>query len=87
MAKERMKFTKDLFEAGDVFKRIKSQSKMKCEHKSASNKQYKVLENDEDSIIKRENTQIVDEQNNSVIIWSINDHIFPKVTSSIIISS
>lgn len=83
MEKERMKLTKDMFEAGDMYKRLKSQEKLQSKKRRKSslkeNKQHKVLQNEEESMIKRENTSIIDEQNNSVIIWSVNDNIFPKV--------
>lgn len=83
MEEETMKLTKDMFEAGDNFRRLKNQqySKIKNKNKTPSkqNTQYKILQNDEESKIKRENMPLLDEQNNSVIIWSIEDNIFPKV--------
>jgi len=78
---ERMKLTKDMFEAGDVYQRSKSRHVLKTEkRKKLSSKQHKVLQNDEELMTKRENTPMVDEQNNAVIIWSISDNIFPKVS-------
>lgn len=84
MSKERLKLTKDLFEAGYVIKTIKSQSKVKKSNKKKPKlkKQYKVLENENDSIIKRENTQMAYEQSNAVIIWSAINKFFPKVNAS-----
>lgn len=78
-----MKLTKDMFEAGDMYQRLKSQQDMKSKKRKKSllnqNRQYKMIPNDEESILKQENMSLVDEQNNSVVIWSIDDNIFPKV--------
>lgn len=83
MTKERIKLTKDLFEAGDVFKIIKSRSKVKKNKKKFKlKKQYKILENESDFKIKRENTQIAYEQSNAVIIWSVINKFFPKVIAN-----
>lgn len=73
MKTERMKLTKDMFEAGYKYQKLKNQSKKR---KKSSLGQNKVIQNCEDLLIKRENT--VYEQN-AVIIWSINDNMFPKV--------
>jgi len=74
-----MKLTKDMFEAGDIHKRLKIQEDLKSKKRRKSSMKYKILHNEEESIIKRENTSLINEQNNSVIIWSINDNILPKV--------
>lgn len=87
MEKERMKLTKDMFEAGDIHKRLKIQEDLKSKKRRKSSTKYKVLQNEEESIIKRENTSITNEQNNSVIIWSINDNILPKVFNIIFVLS
>lgn len=81
MDKARMKLTKDMFEAGVVYQKLKSQLDSKCKkrRKSKQNKQYKAPEHDEQLIVGQETVPITDEQNNSVVIWSANDNIFPKV--------
>lgn len=83
MTKERLKLTKDMFEAGDKYRRLKRQQDSKFKNKSKTlskqDKQYKTLQNDEEFKIKQENTPLINEQNNSVVIWSISDNIFPKV--------
>jgi len=81
MEKERMKLTKDMFEAGDTYQRLRSQLESKKRRKSSTkqNKQHKAYQNEKEPIVKQENMPIIDEQNNSVIIWSISDNIFPKV--------
>lgn len=82
---DKMKLTKDMFEAGDMRQRSRSRSeqglKFKKRRKSSlkPDEQYKIIQNEEESNIKRENMSILDDQNNSVIIWSISDNIFPKV--------
>lgn len=81
MDKERTKLSKDLFEAGDMHAKLKSQRKFKTKKShstSMQNKQYTIQQNNEESVIKRENT-IINEHGNSVIIWSAGDHIFPMV--------
>ena len=70
-----MKLTKDMFEAGDMYKK----SKLKQKTKSKLKKQYALIQNDQESMIKRESTPLIDEQNNAVIIWSISDNVFPLV--------
>lgn len=79
MERERKKLSKDMFEAGDMYKTLKIQENLKTRKRRKSSIKYKALQNEEESIIKRENTSILNEQNNSVIIWSINDNILPKV--------
>lgn len=77
----KLKLTKDMFEAGDMYKKFKYKQKnnhnQKIKHKL--NAKYAVIQNDEESKIKRESTPLIDEQNNAVIIWSISDNVFPKV--------
>lgn len=70
-----MKLAKDMFEAGDMYKR----SKYKQKTKSTLNKKYALIQNDQESMIKRESTPLIDEQNNAVIVWSISDNVFPQV--------
>lgn len=81
MDRDRMKLSKDMFEAGVMYQKLKSQldSKSKNRRKSKQNKQYKAPERDGERIIEQQTTQITDEQNNAVVIWSANDNIFPKV--------
>lgn len=84
MEKERMKLTKDMFEANDKFRQLKSQQYSKFKNKNkAPSTQYKILQNDVESKIKRENTPLLNEQNNSVVIWSIDNNIFPKVLNKL----
>lgn len=84
MEKERTKLAKDLFEAGDMHAKLKSQRKFKAKKSqnsaSMQNKEFVLQQNNEESMIKRENT-IINEHGNSVIIWSAGDHIFPMVFS------
>uniref|UniRef100_A0A2S2R2B2 WD repeat-containing protein 63 n=1 Tax=Sipha flava TaxID=143950 RepID=A0A2S2R2B2_9HEMI len=75
METERIKLTKDMFEAGYKHQKLKNQSKKR---KKSSLGQNKVIRNCEDPLMKRENVPPVYEQN-SVIIWSINDNMFPKL--------
>lgn len=81
MDKDRMKLTKDKFEAGVMYQKLKSQLDSKCKkrRKSKQNKQHKAPEYGEELIVGQETTPITDEQNNSVVIWSVSDNIFPKV--------
>lgn len=84
MEQERMKLTKDLFEAGDVYQKFKSHQKLKPKKRKKStlkqNKQDKVIHDSENVIFKQIDMPTVTEQNNCVIIWSIGSNIFPKVS-------
>ncbi|CAH1731756.1 unnamed protein product [Aphis gossypii] len=73
--KNKMKLTKEMFEAGDICKQFKCNKKTKTK----LIKQYALLQNDQESMIKRESTPLIDEQNNAVIVWSISDNVFPKL--------
>jgi len=79
MEKERMKLTKDMFEAGEMYQKLKYQLEYKTKKRRKSSSKHKQPKNDEVPKIKSENTPVMDEQNNSVIIWSVSDNIFPKV--------
>lgn len=81
MVKERMKLTKDMFEAGDMCQQLKSQLESKKRRKSSTkqNKQHKTFQNRKKPAINIENMPFIEEQNNSVIIWSVSDNIHPKV--------
>lgn len=85
MDKERMKLTKDLFEAGDVYQRLKMHQELKSKKITKSlkkqDKKYEMLylHNDENVLIRQKDHPIYDQQNNAVLIWSTSDHIFPKV--------
>lgn len=81
MDTERMKLSKDMFDAGVMYQKLKSQLDSKCKkrRKSKQKTQYKAQEHNEELFIGRETTPITNEQNNSVVIWSVNDNIFPKV--------
>lgn len=79
MEKERMKLTKDMFEAGEMYQKLKYQLENKTKKRRKSSSKHKSQKNDEIPKIKRENTPLIDEQNNSVLIWSVSDNIFPKV--------
>eukprot|EP00102_Acyrthosiphon_pisum_P020917 XP_016658127.1 PREDICTED: uncharacterized protein LOC100571197 [Acyrthosiphon pisum] len=79
MEKERMKLTKDMFEAGDMYQKLKYQLENKTKKRRKSSSKHKLLKNDEVPKIKRENTTVMDEQNNSVFIWSVSDNIYPKL--------
>jgi len=79
MVKERKKLTKDMFEAGEMYQKLKYQLEYKTKKRRKSSSKHKSLKNDEVPKIKSENIPIMDEQNNSVIIWSVSDNIFPKV--------
>lgn len=81
MEAERMKLTKDMFEAGYMYQKLNDQSKKR---KKSLSRQNQLIQNCEDSMIKRENAPPIDEQN-SVIIWSINDNMFPKVFQRVFI--
>lgn len=79
-----MQLVKDMFEAGEGYSKskidIENKSQKKRKLSSKQKKQHKASRNYEEPVAKRENTSIIDEQNNnSVIIWSIDDNIFPKV--------
>lgn len=75
METERMKLTKDMFEAGYKYQKLKDQSKKK---KKSLSRRNKLIQNCDDSMIRQENAPPIVKQN-SVIIWSINDNMFPKV--------
>lgn len=79
MEKERMKLTKDMFEAGDTCQKLKYQLEFKSRKRRKSSSKHKSLTNDEVPKNKLENIPIIDDHNNSVFIWSISDNIFPKV--------
>lgn len=79
MEKERMKLTKDMFEAGDMYQKLKYQLEYKTKKRRRSSSKHKSLKNDEVPKIKRESSTVMDDQNNSVIIWSVSDNIYPKV--------
>ncbi|XP_025202203.1 uncharacterized protein LOC112599497 [Melanaphis sacchari] len=78
MEKERMKLTKDMFEAGDMCQKLKYQLEFKNKNRRKSSSKHKTNINYEVSKNKREKT-IMDDQNNSVFIWSVSDNIFPKL--------
>ncbi|CAH1731486.1 unnamed protein product [Aphis gossypii] len=79
MEKERMKLTKDMFEAGDTCQKLKYQLEFKSRKRRKSSSKHKSLTNDEVPKNKLENIPIIDDHNNSVFIWSISDNIFPKL--------
>lgn len=79
MEKEKMKLTKDMIEAGDMYQKLKFKLDFKSKKRRKSSLKHKTLKNDDLLKTRRENTQITDDQNNSVIIWSVSDNIFPKV--------
>lgn len=76
-----MKLTKDMFEAGDIYRKLKHKLGMKKKRKSLSkpDKQYNIFQNNDEPMIKQQNTPLIEKQKNSVIVWSISDNIFPKV--------
>ncbi|XP_060848211.1 dynein axonemal intermediate chain 3-like isoform X2 [Rhopalosiphum padi] len=79
MEKERIKLTKDMFEAGDMSQKLKYQLEFKSKKRRKSLSKHKSMINDEVPKNKSENIPIMDDQNNSVFIWSVNDNIFPKL--------
>jgi len=79
MEKERIKLTKDMFEAGDMSQKLKYQLEFKSKKRRKSLSKHKSMINDEVPKNKNVNIPIMDDQNNSVFIWSVNDNIFPKV--------
>lgn len=87
MEKERMKLTKDMFEAGDIYRKLKHKQRMKNKRKSLSkpDKQYNIFQNNDEPMTKPQNTPSIEKQKNSVIVWSISDNICPKVFNLIMV--
>lgn len=85
MNQKKMKLVEDMFEAADVCKRrvnknqTGSKIKIKAKITTKQKNEYKAFQNEDEAMIKRESMPMVEDNNNLVVIWSINDNIFPQV--------